>query len=205
MIDISRYSGKSDLADTCDIFGIDEIISKYKIYAHGNILPLKIEKPSDIVPYYPYLTASMSSSKEDGGVIYLSSQSYVDEEETRHLQLYLDLVKKYWRKCKRNKMPFDEDEALKKICWMTPKDYEKEIVRRVKEQGEKATIDGIHYPMSDYYRNELYKEMIANGWDDFKAYQWCFGWERAYEKIRKEQQEKSAEEASITDKESKIN
>ena len=169
---MSEFSGRCDLGDTCDIFGIDKIISKYKIYTYGNILPLKIEKPSDLIPYYPYIVTMMTSSKEGGGVIHLSKESFVDEEEREHLGWDLDHIKKYWRKCKRDKKEFDEKEALDMICFLfSPKDYQ--------------------------------REMVANGWNENRAYEWCFGWERYYEKIRKEQQEKSNQEEKATDKKSK--
>ena len=198
---MSKFSGKCDLADTCDIFGIDKIISKYKIYTYGNILPLKIEKPSDLIPYYPYTITMMVSTKEDGGAIHLSKESFVDEEEREHLGWDLSHIKKYWRKCKRDKKEFDEKEALDMICFLfSPRDYQREIIRRVKDKGNKATIDGIHAPSWDHYRRELYDKMVENGWDKNRSYEWCFGWERYYEKIRKEQQEKSNQEEKTTDK-----
>ena len=109
-------SGKSDFQDIVEMhYSAEEILSKYKIYASINdIIPLKIETKKDLVAYYPYLVSVMSSNKEEGGVIMLY-KSYIDMEEEKSLTYKLNDLIKYYKKCKRKKIPFDKNEALKKI------------------------------------------------------------------------------------------
>ena len=40
-----------------------------------------------------------------------------------------------------------------------------ELARRVKENGVKASIDGLHLMIQELYRQELVDEMINNGLD----------------------------------------
>ena len=186
MINISRYSGKADFCDTIDIFGVNEIINKYKIYAPNQILPLEVNEPKDLIPYYPFLTSSMSSNKETRGVIYLTSESYIDTEEREHLTWTLDNLIRIWRRCKRKKIPFDKEEALAQTTLFTPREHEEEIADRVAKFGDKATIDGIHLKLHDRYRQDLYEEMIKNGWDESRSYIWCFGFDRWIKRNKEE-------------------
>ena len=64
---MSCYSGRCDFFDTIEIFGVDNIIQKYKISITGQILPLEVNNLKDLIPYYPYLVAMMTSNKETGG------------------------------------------------------------------------------------------------------------------------------------------
>lgn len=186
MIIISQFSGKCDFCDTIDIWGVDEIINKYKIIYQNQVLPFCVREPKDLIPYYPYLVSCMGGSKEAGGTIYLSSRSYVDEEEEEQLGWILNDALRYWNKFKRQKKPFDKEEVLKQITiFSPPRDYEIEIVDRVAKLGKKATIDGIHKPMHDYYRQKLYDEMVNNGWGEDQSYIWCFGFNRWIDKIDK--------------------
>lgn len=186
MIIISRYTDRCDLGDTVEIFGVDNILSKYKIYISDCIVPLKIDSEKELLPFYPYIVAIMVSNKEEGGTIRLSSKSYIDEQEEEWLTWDLDYAKKYWAKCKRDKKTFDEEECLKKMSWLNVQEYHKQIVDRVKAFGKKATIDGIHTPYHDRCRQKLYEDMIKVGWKDNVAYPWCFGWDRYLDKIKKE-------------------
>lgn len=185
MINISVYSGKCDFYDSCSIHGADEIIKKYNIYAYDNeVIPLKIETEKDLVPYYPYLVRMMSGGSENGGCIYLSKESFVDSEEQECLRWRLDDLKMYWRRCKRKKVPFDRREAERlAVGWRGyPENFELELVNRVEKDGEKATLDGIHTPMHESYRQELYDEMVKFEYSEDIAYRWCFGWKRWLEK-----------------------
>lgn len=180
MIDISIFSGRCDLCDTVLSYGADKLLEKYKIYAQYHILPLEVKEPKDLIPYYPYLVAVMYTDPETGGTIYLSEESFIDREEKEHIQWDLDDLLKYWRRCKRKQVPFDEQEALKEITWLQsqPREYQLELVRRVQKEGDKATIEGLHDNLHDYYRKELLLEMVNNGWDEDKAGKWVYGWSR---------------------------
>ena len=178
MIDISKFSGKCDLYDTIVIHGINNIISNYKIYGYNQLLPLEVIQEKDLIPYYPYLVAIMTSDRENGGIIRLSKESFVDSEERDNLQSRLNDVIRYWKKCKRNKTEFNKEEALKKIFIFTHRECDIEIVDRVSYFGDKATIDGIHDPIHDYFRGLLFDEMVNNGWDKNTAFYWIYGYTR---------------------------
>ena len=186
MIDTSIFSGRCDLYDTIEIFGVEKILSKYKIYDQRHILPLEVKEPKDLIPYYPYLVATMFSTKEDGGTIYLSSESYVNISEREYIQYDLDILLKYWRKCKRKKELFDKEKALKSIVLFFNDEYKIQLVDRVAEIGDKATIDNLHNRMHDGMRKDLFDEMIKNGWNEDKAGTWVYGWRRWYKEIKRE-------------------
>ena len=127
----------------------------------------------DMARYYPYLTSSMVGSKE-GSVIILSSSSFIDEEEKERLEWRLDDVLKYWRKCKRNKTPFNEEEAYEKCKFWGNDDVLKEIISRVAKVGDKADYKGLHLPMWEHYRRDWYEELVKLGETPIKAFCWCF-------------------------------
>ena len=172
MIIISRYSGKCDCHDYFDD-RTDDYIKNSKIYLGDNPIPLRIENQHDLAPYYPYLVASMGADK-DGCVCHLTDRSYVDSEEEEHLGWKLRDFKKYYRKCKRTKIPYDVDTALKKCCFFEPKEVDRQIAERVGMYGEKATIEGLHDDMHQYYRQRLFDEMIRLGWDERAAGYWIY-------------------------------
>lgn len=174
-------SGKSDFQDWCEMHNTpDEIINKYNIYCGDNIVPLKIESKKDLVAYYPYLTTLIVFDKETGGKVYLSHDSFIDREERERLQWKLDEIKKYRRKCRRKKVPFNKDEAIKLISpfYNTDAPYLLEIVDRVMKNGDKATIDGIHDPFHERMREKWFDIMVSNGWDEKTAYIWVYGFKR---------------------------
>lgn len=92
-------------------------------------------------------------------------------------------MKRYWRSCKRKKIPYDTEKATQVISFFgMPNGIEQEIAERVKKDGDKATIDGIHDYMHELYRNKLLEEMIRLGWDKRVAKYWIWkDWEKAYE------------------------
>lgn len=186
VIIISRYSGKCDLYDVLvDIREVTDF-SKVKIYAANNsIVPLRIDSQKDLMPYYPYIIGMHASDSEGNMVVYLGARSYVDNEEGENLTWDLDTLKRYYRSRKRKHEPFDSDEALKKISFFDDSaEYKKELVNRVRELGEKATIEDIHIPFMDTMRQRLYEDMVAAGWNDDRAYEWCFGWRRLWERTK---------------------
>ena len=107
--------------------------------------------------------------------------SYVDKSEAERLGWILRDALSYYRKCKRKKVPYDEVEALKAVCWHEPYDAHKEIVHRVGVYGAKATTDGIHLPAHEYDRNRLLEEMMRLGWNEQVARYWIWkDWRKVY-------------------------
>ena len=174
---MSKYSSRCDvydsLADVTDF-------SKIKIFAYDNdIVPLRIDSQKDLMPYYPYIVAIQNGDGDGNTTVYLSKESYVDEEEKERLSWYLKDIKKYWNRC-RHRTEFDDEEAANLIRHFDEElpDYKKEIIKRVKEQGNKATIENIHIPLYDDMRSQLYNDMVDAGWNKWTAYRWVYGWHR---------------------------
>ena len=183
---MSIYSGKCDVYDSFVMIPgseekTKELIKKTSFYIFTNEglqkHKLDIHTYHDLIPYFPFLECIGVHSKEKSTVV-LSRKSFVDTKEEEMLTFRLELLKKYYRKCKRNKKSFDQKEAAKNVFFSKNFDglseYEKELLNRVDEFGEKATIDGLHMCMHEYYRNRLYGAMRNGGYTDLEAYVWCF-------------------------------
>jgi hypothetical protein len=164
---MSRYSGRCDLADTLKIhnYTLEELQNNVEIYVGRDTKPLHIEKMEDLIPYYPYLIVMAWYNNLKGkSVIHLTSESYVDIEERKTLEFRLKCILKIYNRCKRKKIEFDAEEAIKDVTlngW-NEEPY-RELANRVKENGKKANIDGIHLRMYERYRQELVNEMLKNG------------------------------------------
>lgn len=180
---MSMFSGKCDFYDSFVMISSDgehgkimENLKTLKLYVYGKDgreHRVKSETIKDITKYYPYLTFFNAWDKDNGDFIILSSDSFIDQEEREHLGWYIDDVMKYWRKCKRNKVPFVVDECVKKLNWIN-NDIIRSIAERVAESGNKAEFDDIHLPMQEYYRRQWFEEMVKVGYTEREAYDWCF-------------------------------
>ena len=127
----------------------------------------KIEYSSikDLIPFYPYTIAMAFYSKNPyESMICLSSESFVDREEREILEYRLKRLITIYNYCTRQKIEFDVEEILKDFVWdgWNEAAY-RELANRVKINGKKATMDGIHLEMHEYYRKMLVNEMIKNG------------------------------------------
>lgn len=180
---MSMFSGKCDFYDSFVMIGSDgehgkvrENLKKLKLYIYGNdnrCHRVMSETIKDIAKYYPYLTLIRTWDKDNGDFIILSSDSFIDQEEQEHLDWYIDDVMKYWRKCKRNKVPFVVDECVEKLHWMD-NDIIRSVAERVAESGKDAEFDDIHLSMQEYYRQRWFEEMVKVGYTEREAYDWCF-------------------------------
>ena len=119
---------------------------------------------TDLIQYYPYIVSSACYNIKGKSVIYLSSESWVDYEERDYLEFRLKDLLRIYNRCKRKKIEFNVEEALKEVVWRNW-DIEpiRELANRVEKNGKKATVDGIHLKMHEHYRRELAIEMIKNG------------------------------------------
>lgn len=146
-------------------YTLEELQNNVTIYVGNNPEPLHIEKLEDLIPYYPYIIGSACyNNTERKSVIHLSSESWVDREERECLEFQLKNLLRIYNSCKRKKTEFDIEEVLKKVVWngWNEQPY-RELAERVKEKGKKATVNGIHLKMHEYYRKELVDEMLKNG------------------------------------------
>lgn len=171
---ISKYSGKCDFCDMCDIHNVDNIL-KSKVYIGRNIIPLKFETEKDLIPYYQYLVAT-SSTTNGIGEIRLSTESYVNKQERETLEWYVKDCQKYMNKCKRKK----EIINIEHFDNQYNKNVYREILIRLVDKSKEFTLDGIYLPMSEYYRKELYDEMVKNGYSEYDSKKWCFGSRKEY-------------------------
>lgn len=180
---MSKFSGKCDFYDGFVMINSDddeekvnENLKKTDLYIWGSDNRrhrIKADTVKDIVKYYPYLE-SMAFYSGDKYSITLSNDSFIDQEERERLSSRIKDVLAYWRKCKRNKAPFDVEECCKAVWGFGNDEITKEIATRVAEYGDKAEFKDIHLPMHEYYRKNWFDEMVKTGYTEFEAYTWCF-------------------------------
>ncbi len=161
---ISRYSGKYDLADHLEGKSLD-VIKNYKIYVGNSEEPIEIKDETSLIQYYPYIISlGYFDNTEGGQIIRLSSESFVDREEREILELRLKELLRVYNRCKRKKIDFNVEDAVKEVCcfgW--DEEVYRELANRVKEKGKKAGIEGIHSRVRERYRKSLVDEMLKHG------------------------------------------
>lgn len=158
---MSRYSGKCDLADHIEIFGINHILNS-DVYIGDSETPLKLTCYEDLIPYLPYIIGLSVRGKEKS-YMRLSSESWVDREERDTLEFYKKRLVRIYKRCKRKHEIYDVNKAQNEVCFLITPKAVKELARRVGEKGQKAELDGLHLESCEYYRRNLVKEMLAHG------------------------------------------
>ena len=102
---MSRFSGKCDVYDWfCD--KDDDYIRQSKVYFSGGITPLEINSQHDLAPYYPHIIVYGGGDRSGHSIIALSKRSYVDEREEERNSWALSDCLRYYRRCKRKKVPY---------------------------------------------------------------------------------------------------
>lgn len=169
---MSKWSGKCDWADSLEIhnYTLEELQNNVEIYVGSSSEPLHIEKMEDLIPFYPHIVGfAFFNNEKNKSIVHLSSESWVETEEREVLEFRLKWLLKIYNRCKRKKIEFDVDSAVKEVTWNGWNEKaHRELANRVKENGKKATIDGIHLKMQERYRQELVYEMLKNGLDPCK-------------------------------------
>ena len=115
---MSKYCDKCDVYDQIGDYS-DEQLQNSKIFIGDNVVPLKIESQHDLAPYYAHIVVE-SYAKDNVVNMRISNRSYVDRQEEECLEWILRDFKKYYKKCKRKKIPYVEEEALAMCCWFSP-------------------------------------------------------------------------------------
>lgn len=167
---MSRWSGKYDFADSIEMHGGIEYLKNSKVYIYEEQPDdtykdklLHFEKESDVVPYYAHIIGcAFHDNVENKHVIHLSSKSYPDSHEEEMLGYHLKTLIRYYNYCKRKKIEFNVNDALKKFSeWTLQYDGDtiKELALRVKEKGKKASIEGLTLEFSERYRELLREEL----------------------------------------------
>ena len=174
---MSKYSGKCDLYDCIGDYTDEEIAKKVKVYYAGSIVPLKIESQKDMMPFYPFIAGIMCGESDGTRVFHIGHRSYVDQQEEETVEFIKRDIERYYKKCKRKKIDFDPNYFTSFSFSSLAKEMAEDVVRI----GIKDVLssDEYHTYMSDYHRKQLYKDMVAAGWDELIALSWVFGWRRA--------------------------
>ena len=181
---LSQFSGKCDFYDSFimihsnnDKKEIEENLKKLTLYvqgADGRKHKVKSDTIKDIAKYYPYLKSIAVDIKDIGYEIVLSNNSYIDQEENQMKEYRIRDVLKYWRKCKRNKIPFTIEGCKKELGFWHNWEVIEEIINRIIKFGDKAEFDDIHIPLWEYYRRNWFKELVRVGYSEIEAYNWSF-------------------------------
>lgn len=170
---MSKYSGKCDVYDHLGDKS-DEYIANSDIYFGYEAVPLRINSQKDLMPYYPHLVC-MAICSNGKHVVNITERSFVDTEEEEILNCDLEELKRLRRSKKRKHEEFIPKDAVNKLSiFFNHTEYKIELANRVAESGDKATIDDIHIPFSDYYRRILYEDMIAAGYTERFARWWVY-------------------------------
>lgn len=182
---MSMFSGKCDFYDGViaihcdgDTSKLEEFLSRTTIRMRGadgreHVVSVKNEK--DAALYYPYLEAIAAFNIGKGNSIILSSQSFIDSEEREFMGWYIEDVLRYWRKCKREKKPFDVDECVSAVGYNWRNTYIlKAVAEKVAKDGAKAKFDDIHTPMHEHYRRKWFEELVRVGHPEWFAFNWAF-------------------------------
>ena len=191
---MSILSGKCDFCDDVNMLGnIEEYLGdNAEIYVGDIKIPNNTEK--DLVLYYPFLV-SIGSYSKDHRHIRLSRYSYIDYEEYNRLTDMLNDVKKYYKKCKKDKVEFTFDGFKNsKYYWRLSNDdnnivYEK-LFNRVLTDHKSANILGLSLPFYDkFYRERFYELLIESGYNEAFAHRWVYErkndlwYERNYDRL----------------------
>ena len=177
---MSRFSGKCDLYDTVEMIYCDteeevqEFIDNSDFYMHinGRDVPIKITNRKELALYYPFLT-SMEIHSNGRHVMMLRNDSFIDQSEQERLDSALKHSIREYRRAKKTHTDFDPEKVFSDFYGRCST-YQLEIAKRVAEKGMKATTEGIHTYMGDYYRSEWYNQLIDLGWSEIEAYRWVY-------------------------------
>lgn len=146
---MSRFSGKCDFADTVSIYGIDFIIKNCKIFQ--NKKELKLNKHS-IIKYFPYLVSSMGMSKDSGGTINLTSESYVDSQNKEIIKWYLEDL----QKIKEGEEPFFKNSLELRIIKSIDEDSS------LSSERKEELINSFQTNTAIFFKVELCKEYLKD-------------------------------------------
>lgn len=170
---MSKFSDKSDFGDTCLMHYTPDRIAFATILIDD--VPLKINSPRDLIPYYGNIVTSMSSS-EDNMCINVSKTSQPRHREIDTIGLFIDEYVQKWRRAKRKKeqVCFNDFEyptliTDRYIIWkrceqnkdfllkvFTPYAYNKKwIFNHINTEIIETLFGDIHTITGNYYRRNL--------------------------------------------------
>lgn len=170
---MSQFSDKSDFGDTCLMHYTPDRIAFATILIDD--VPLKVNSPRDLIPYYGNIIASMTRS-EDKMCINISKTSQPRHREIDTISLFIDEYIKKWRRAKRKKeqVCFNDFEyptlvTDRYIIWkrceqhkdfllkvFTPYAYNKGwMFNHINTEIIETLFNDIHTSTGNYYRKNL--------------------------------------------------
>lgn len=171
---MSRFSGKCDLYDWFYDSDETKMIKNIKAttfvindteYYFGTI--------KEIVPYYSHLVIFATNNR-----VVVSSESYIDMEESAHFKYKLSEAKGAYRKVKRKKLPITVDNVYNNWYHSYSKDIDMEITKRVVNNYETADTRNLSLKVYRMYRRDLFNEMTKSGYSIEEAINWVYEKER---------------------------
>lgn len=149
---MSTFSDKSDFGDVCLSLYTPNIIASSTIYI-GDV-PLKVDSPKDLIPYYGHLIGSMASS-DRGITIHLSKKSRPDYIDKDGIENFVNMFVRDLRRAKRNKKELTF-EQYKDIMFLT------ELDRMVLFERCMSIKDFLfkHWVIPDYKKSDQFSYVI---------------------------------------------
>lgn len=149
---MSRFSDKSDFGDTCLMHYTPDKIACAKISVDG--IPLKVNSPRDLIPYYGNLIASMSASNDDISInLIKTSQPRLREIDT--ISFFISDYVSRQRRAKRNKtiLTFEDFAVLSK-------DNAAYFTMYKRCEKHKDFLLKMFTPYANRYNEKVYNELV---------------------------------------------
>ena len=187
---ISKWTGKCDFCDDCEmIHNPQEFVEKSEIYLGDARVMIKEEK--DLIPYYTHLVASACYNKENGNIIRLSRDSFINSEEREFLSWKIRDIISMFRKAKKEKIEVTLDYVKsQKYYWGNGEDFIwSALIDKIKNNMDLIKVHlpkdyrecsyfisewlipnyfyDIHDSMHNRYREEFIKFAHENGYRNF--------------------------------------
>ena len=164
---MSVFSGKCDLYD-CEVMIYGENNPEYwkglRLYVGNPGKEVPINRPEDLVPYYPFIESIVTGRKcEDGTVernVWIGEKSYITTQNEEMLEIYKKHLLTIYNRCKRKKIPYDVEAAWKEVDSWNPREDILELARRVGKDGKKASIQGLHWSTIVAYDQKQWKRAL---------------------------------------------
>lgn len=149
---MSKFSDKSDFADICLMHYTPDKIAYANISVDG--IPLKVNSPRDLIPYYGNLIATMSVSDGDISInLIKTSQPRLREIDT--ISFFISEYVSKWKRAKRNKttLTFEDFSDLSRdnVVNFT-------IFKRCEKH--KDFLLKMFTPYASYYNEKIYNELV---------------------------------------------
>lgn len=171
---MSIYSGQFDVYDYFYDKNDDDILNT-KVYIGNNIISLRINSRKDLVPYYGHgIIICLNNS------ITITDYSLIDEESNDIIEYYQKNIIRFLKNSKRKNIKVDKDYFNDRPLLSFNREIYIEIFHRLLDNN--MYISDIHTNMWKICKEELYDEMIKEGYDEKQSLIWCYGFDEYCER-----------------------